>query len=140
MKIAVQLNSDRNIIDTYLSPEDGAKLQVKKYSNQGWVLVDSDSTFSTDNKYRWTVRESDNSLVHIQSNQTPEEERDTVISNLTLQNLSLTNDVSDLKKLSTAQALQSLQDSKDKSEQQEVITGLTKEILELKQNVTTETK
>ncbi|HCD07644.1 MAG TPA: hypothetical protein DEQ50_05160 [Lactobacillus sp.] len=74
MKIAVQLNSDRNIIDTYLSPEDGAKSQVKLFKDKGWVLVDSDPDFSTDQKYLWTVRESDGKLVHIATNLTSDEE------------------------------------------------------------------
>ncbi|GEO64478.1 hypothetical protein [Companilactobacillus nantensis] len=135
MKIAVQLNSDRNIIDTYLSPEDGAKLQVQKYSNQGWLLVDSDSTFSTENEYQWTVRESDNKLVHINTNQTPEEERDTVISNLTLQNLQQANEITELKKFSSSQTLQSLQNAQDKENLQKVATSQAMQILELQKSV-----
>jgi len=132
-KIAIMLKNDAIDNVVISNPSD--------YKNdKDWIIVDADSNFVIDEKFLWTIRNSDNKLVHISTNQTSEEEKNTVITQLTLQNLSLKNDVSDLKKLSTAQALQSLQDSKDKSEQQEVITGLTKKILELKQNVTTETK
>lgn len=132
--IAVRLKND--LVDDFVG-EISARLQATK---KGWILVEGDSNFNISEKYLWTVRESDNTLVHIATNQTPEEEKNAVITQLTLQNLSLSNDISDLKKLTTAQTLQSLQDAKDKSEQKEVITGLTKEILELKNNVTTETK
>lgn len=137
MKIAVTLNSDGYIGEINDTNESAAINQAKK---KGWMVVDSDPTFAFHELYLWTVRKSDNTLVHIATNQTPEEEKNAVITQLTLQNLSLSNDISDLKKLTTAQTLQSLQDAKDKSEQHEIITGLTKEILELKNNVTTETK
>jgi len=137
MKIAITLNEDRSINETNETNEDAA---IKQSKFDGWFLVDSNSFFIESEKHLWTVRESDNALVHIATNQTPEEEKNAIITQLTLQNLSLSNDISDLKKLTKAQTLQSLQDAKDKSEQKEVITGLTKEILELKNNATTETK
>lgn len=71
MKIAIQLDSDRNIIGIYSSPESGAERQSEI---GGWTLVDSDPAFSIDQKYLWTVRESDNKLVHISTGMTPDEE------------------------------------------------------------------
>lgn len=137
MKIAVLLNSDRDIVKVNNTNDEGAQRQ--SYLD-GSTIVDTNYYFKVENKDNWTIRESDNVLVHKDTNQTPEEEKSAVITQLTLQNLSLSNDILDLKKLTTAQTLQSLQDAKDKSEQNEVITGLTKEILELKKNDTTETK
>lgn len=72
MKIAIQLNPDRNIIGIYSSPESGAEQQSKI---EGWTLVDSDPAFSIENKELWTVRESDNVLVHISTGMTPDEEK-----------------------------------------------------------------
>ncbi|MQS77328.1 hypothetical protein FHL06_13515 [Lactobacillus halodurans] len=74
MKIAVQLDSDRNILFVNDTSEDGAKSQVKLFSDKGWTLVESDPAFSIDQKYLWTVRESDGKLVHIATNLTPDEE------------------------------------------------------------------
>ncbi|WDT66114.1 hypothetical protein NV391_02595 [Companilactobacillus crustorum] len=72
MKIAIQLNSDRNIIGIYSSPESGAEQQSKI---EGWTLVDSDPAFSIDEMFKWTVRKSDNKLVHISTGMTPDEEK-----------------------------------------------------------------
>lgn len=135
MRIAVLLDEDRNIMQVYESPEDGAKKQVEKYGNDGWILVENNEKFLTIEKGLWTVRESDNSLVHIESNQTPEEERDTVISNLTLQNLQQANEITELKKFSSSQALQSLQDAQDKENLQKVATSQAMQILELQKSV-----
>lgn len=74
MKIAVQLDNDRNILFVNDTSEEGAKSQVKKFGDKGWVLVDSVPAFSIDQKYLWTVRESDGKLVHIATNLTPDEE------------------------------------------------------------------
>ena len=72
MKIAIQLNSDRNITGIYSSPESGAEQQSKI---DGWTLVDSNPAFSIDESFKWTVRESDNKLVHISTGMTPDEEK-----------------------------------------------------------------
>lgn len=68
-KIAIKLNDDRNIIG-YAS-ESTAEAQSKY---EGWTLVDSDPAFSIDNMFSWTVRESDNVLVHISTGMAPNEE------------------------------------------------------------------
>lgn len=121
-EIYVLLNKDRNILEVSTF-----------YQSGNWIKVEYNSEFSIDEMYKWTVRESDNALVHISSNQTPEEEKNTVITKLMLQNLTQSNEIDELKKISTAQALQALQDSKDKEEQQKVITNLTVQILKLQQ-------
>jgi len=74
MKIAVQLDNDRNIINTNVTNEFGAELQVKLFKDKGWTLVDGDPSFSVDESYLWTVRESDNKLVHVSTGMTPAEE------------------------------------------------------------------
>ncbi len=75
MKIAIRLDNDRNIIGTVTTNELGAELQVKLFKDKGWVLVDSDPTFSSAESYLWTIRESDNKLVHISTGMTPDEEK-----------------------------------------------------------------
>ena len=74
MKIAVQIDSDKNIIGTVTTSELGAELQVKLFKDKGWTLVESDPAFSNDEAFKWTVRESDGKLVHIATNLTPDEE------------------------------------------------------------------
>lgn len=71
MKIAVRLNEDKIVINTNNTNEKAAKEQAKK---EGWTLVESDPAFSIETEYLWTVRESDNKLVHISTGMTPDEE------------------------------------------------------------------
>lgn len=71
MKIAVKLNEDKIVINTNNTNEKAAKEQAKK---EGWALVESDPAFSIETEYLWTVRESDNKLVHISTGMTPDEE------------------------------------------------------------------
>jgi hypothetical protein len=75
MKIAVQLDKDRNVVNTNVTNEFGAELQVKLFGDKGWTLVDSNPAFSIDESFKWTVRESDNKLVHISTGMTPDEEK-----------------------------------------------------------------
>lgn len=133
MKIAVQLDSNSNITNVNDTSENAA-IEQSKVKN--WILVDNNSAFSVEQKSIWTVRESDGSLVHINTNQTPEEEKNAVITNLTLQNLQQANEITELKKISTAQALRSLQDAQDKEGLQKVITNQTMQILDLKKSIT----
>ena len=72
MKIAVRLNEDKIVINTNNTNEKAAKEQTKK---EGWTLVESDPAFSIETEYLWTVRESDNKLVHISTGMTPDEEK-----------------------------------------------------------------
>lgn len=117
MKIAIQLDSDRSIAGFYGSPESGAERQSKI---EGWTLVDSDPAFSIDNKFLWTVRESDNKLVHISTGLTPDEETKESLVELTKDQL---------------------KDSLTKDQLQMALTTLIKEYIEDKANsrmVTTE--
>lgn len=122
----------RNNMVTNVATEKSALLYASK---KGWILVDSDPTFSIENKFLWTVRESDNTLVHISTGKTPDEERDTVISNLTLKNLQQANEITELKKISSSQTLQSLQDAQDKENLKKVATSKATQILELQKSV-----
>lgn len=78
MKIAVRLNDGQNVIDANVTNEFGALLQVKLFDYKGWTLVESDPTFSISNMYLWTIRKSDNKLVHINTMMTPDEENNAV--------------------------------------------------------------
>ncbi|HCD07907.1 MAG TPA: hypothetical protein DEQ50_06575 [Lactobacillus sp.] len=128
MKIAVQLDDNRNIVGTVTTNELGAELQVKLFSNQGWVLVDSDPTFSSDNKYSWTVRESDNKLVHKLTGLTPDEETKASLAELTKEQLtdSLTKD-----QLQMALTSLTKEYIEDKANSRMVTAELTKQIAEL---------
>lgn len=75
MKIAIRLDNDRNIIGTVTTNELGAELQVKLFSDKGWVLIESNSAFSNDEAFKWTIRESDGKLVHKSTGMTPDEEK-----------------------------------------------------------------
>lgn len=71
MKIAVELDKNGSIGDVNMTNENAALEQSKI---EGWTLVDSISTFSIETKYLWTVRQTDNKLVHISTGMTPDEE------------------------------------------------------------------
>jgi len=71
LKIAVELDKNGSIGDVNMTNENAALEQSKI---EGWTLVDSISTFSIETKYLWTVRQTDNKLVHISTGMTPDEE------------------------------------------------------------------
>jgi len=128
MKIAIQLDSDRNVIGTVTTNELGAELQVKLFKDKGWTLVDSDPAFSVDNKYQWTVRESDNKLVHISTGKTPDEETKMSLVDLTksqLKGQQMDNQFQQAITVMTKQAVQ------DKLTSQMAITELTKQVVDL---------
>lgn len=75
MKIAIKLDEDRNILNVNNTNEYGSELQVKLFGDKGWTLVDNDPAFSVAESYLWTVRESDNTLVHTSTGMTPDEEK-----------------------------------------------------------------
>lgn len=128
-KIAVEIKND---IVSNIATEKSAQTYAFK---PDWNLVENDPAFLISEKYLWTVRKADNVLVHKNTNQTPEEEKNTVITQLTLQNLQQANEINELKKISTSQTLQNLQDTKDKEEQQKVITNQTVQILSLQKSI-----
>ena len=125
MKIAIQLNSDRSITGIYSSPESGAEQQSKI---EGWTLVDSDPAFLITESYLWTVRESDNKLVHVSTGLTPDEETKTSLVELTKEQLkdSLTKD-----QLQTALTTLTKEYIEDKANSRMVTAELTKQIAEL---------
>lgn len=145
MKIAVQLNDDRNIIGTVTTSEAGAELQVKLFKNEGWTLVDSDPAFLVDEAYLWTIRDSDYVLVHISTNQTPDEENQNNITELTKGNLANKMTGAQLQTAVTALTKSNLQltldntslkadrdkTNKDIATQQQATTSLTKQLLDL---------
>lgn len=125
MKIAIQLDSDRNIIGIYSSPESGAERQSEI---GGWTLVDSDPAFSIDQKYLWTVRESDNKLVHKSTGLTPDEEAKALLSELTKNQLKGQLMAEQVQQAVTAVTKQAIQ---DKLTSQMAITALTKQVADL---------
>ncbi|WCG36326.1 hypothetical protein [Companilactobacillus farciminis] len=128
MKIAVQLNSDRNIIGTVTTSEFGAELQAKLFKDKGWVLVDSDPAFSSAESYLWTICESDNKLVHISTGKTPDEETKSSLVELTKEQLkdNLTKD-----QLQNGLTTLTKQYIEDKANSRMVTAELTKQIAEL---------
>ncbi|WCG34740.1 hypothetical protein [Companilactobacillus farciminis] len=72
MKIAIKLDTSGNIDGVNNTNDSAAESQSKI---KGWVLVESNPAFSIDTKELWTVRESDNVLVHISTGMTPDEEK-----------------------------------------------------------------
>lgn len=110
MKIAVKLNENKSVQFVNNTNEEAALNQSKE---EGWTLVESDPTFSIDNKFLWTVRASDNKLVHISTGLTPDEETKESLTNLTKEQLN---------------------DSLTKAQLQMALTTLTKEYIEDKAN------
>lgn len=72
MKISIKLDADRNIIGVNNTNDSAVEAQSKI---KGWSLIESNPAFSIENKELWTVRESDNALVHISTGMTPDEEK-----------------------------------------------------------------
>jgi len=128
MKIAVQLDNDRNIINTNVTNEFGAELQVKLFKDKGWLLVNADSSFSISNRNKWTIRESDNKLVHISRGLTPDEETKASLSDLTKSQLKgqlMDDQFQQAVTVMTKQAIQ------DKLAAQTAVTELTKQVADL---------
>lgn len=122
-KIAIKLDENRDI--TSYAPYPYSMVQD---TNKGWILVDDDPTFSTDQKYLWTVRESDNKLVHISTGMTPDEETKKSLTNLTKEQLngSLTKD-----QLQMALTTLTKEYIEDKANSNLVTTELTRQIADL---------
>lgn len=73
MEIAVYLDDDRNIIGVNNTNNLAAEMQANE---KGWTLIqNSDPAFSINEMYEWTIRQSDNKLVHISTGMTPDEEK-----------------------------------------------------------------
>lgn len=126
MKIAIQMDSDRNIIGILQTDDSTAERQSKF---DGWTLVESDPTFLISDKELWTIRESDNVLVHVSTGQTPDEENKTTLTELTKMQLAgqLTYG-----QLQSAVTVLTKQMAQDKITYQAAITALTKELAQQK--------
>lgn len=131
MKIAIEVDSSRNIIGVLSTDERTAERQAKL---DGWTLVDNDPNFLISEKNLWTIRESDNVLVHKSTNQTTDEENKSSLTALTMQQLK-----GQLADTQTQAAVTSLtkQMLQDKVTYQSAITDLTKEIVGLKLQLAT---
>jgi hypothetical protein len=138
MKIAIQLDTDRNIIGTVTTSEFGAELQVKLFKEKGWTLVDNDPAFSSSDSYLWTVRESDNELVHIATGMTPDEESQNNFTTLTMQNLNLTKDVKETQTGITSLTQAQLQDNQDKLDIKNGMTEITKRLASMQLQLATQ--
>lgn len=126
MKIAIELDDDRNIIGVNNTNNLAAEKQA---SEKGWTLIqNSDPTFSINDMYNWTVRESDNKLVHKSTGKTPDEETKASLVELTKDQLkdSLTKD-----QLQTALTTLTKEYIEDKANSKMVTAELTKQIAEL---------
>jgi len=115
----------RNNMVTNVATEKSALLYASK---KGWILVDSDPTFSIENKFLWTVRVSDTKLVHISTGLTPDEETKASLVELAKDQLkdSLTKD-----QLQTALTTLTKEYIEDKANSRMVTAELTKQIAEL---------
>ncbi|APX72727.1 hypothetical protein M5C72_06360 [Companilactobacillus allii] len=67
-KITIELNDNGNI----------RNFIKNEYKKEGWIIVDDNPAFNYENKFDWTIRNSDNKLVHIATGMTPEEEANSV--------------------------------------------------------------
>jgi len=125
MEIAVYLDDDRNIIGVNNTNNIAAEKQANE---KGWTLVDSDPAFSINEMYKWTVRESDNKLVHISTGLTPDEETKASLVELTKDQLKdgLTKD-----QLQMGLTALSKQYIEDKANSRMVTAELTKQIADL---------
>ena len=111
MEIAVYLDDGRNIIGVNNTNNLAAEMQANE---KGWTLIqNSDPAFSIDEMFKWTVRQSDNKLVHISTGLTPDEETKASLVELTKDQL---------------------KDSLTKGQLQTALTTLTKEYIEDKAN------
>ena len=126
MEIAVYLDNDRNIICV----NNTSNIAAEKQANEkGWTLIqNSDPAFSIDNMYEWTVRKSDDKLVHISTGLTPDEEAKASLAELTkgqLKGQQMDNQFQQAITVMTKQAVQ------DKLTSQMAITKLTKQVVDL---------
>lgn len=135
MKIAVKLNQDNSIQYTNATNEDSA---LKQSRYDGWTLVESDPAFSVNESYLWTVRESDNKLVHISTNMTPDEESQNNFTTLTMQNLNLTKDVKETQSGITSLTQAQLQDAQDRADIKNGMTEITKRLAAMQLQLATQ--
>ncbi|WP_125589794.1 hypothetical protein [Companilactobacillus jidongensis] len=137
MKISLELDDNRSIIGINNTNENAAEAQSKY---DGWTLVESDPAFSIDNMYLWTVRDSDNILVHSATNMTPAEESQQNFTALTMQNLATSKSVKEVQSGVTALTQAQLADAQDKADLKNGMTELTKQFAAMQLQLATSTK
>lgn len=95
--IGIKLDNHRNIIGyTY---EDFASYQS---DSDGWIVVENNPPFKTSEKFNWTIRQSDNVLVHKSTGLTPEEESQKSATEMTNILMGNAKDIEDIKQSITA--------------------------------------
>ncbi|CAJ1189345.1 hypothetical protein CPEBRM1_ABPJDJAI_01137 [Companilactobacillus paralimentarius] len=126
MEIAVYLDDDRNIIGVNNTNDIAAEKQA---SEKGWTLIqNSDPAFLITESYLWTVRESDNKLVHKSTGLTPDEETKASLSDLTKGQLNGQLMDEQFQQAVTVMTKQAIQ---DKLTAQMAVTELTKQVADL---------
>lgn len=68
VQIAVKLENE---VVSNIATDKSAQVYALK---TGWTLVESDPAFLISERFNWTVRQSDNKLVHASTGMTPDEE------------------------------------------------------------------
>jgi len=134
MIIAVQLNQNNQINNVNLTDEDTA---IRQSKIADWLLVNADSSFSISNRDKWTVRESDNKLVHVDTNMTPDEESQQNFTTLTMQNLATSKNVKEVQSGVTALTQSQLADAQDKIDIKTGLTEVTKELASMRLQLAT---
>ncbi|MDR4934414.1 hypothetical protein RF371_11490 [Companilactobacillus paralimentarius] len=126
MEIAVYLDDGRNIIGVNNTNNLAAEMQANE---KGWTLIqNSDPDFSIDEMFKWTVRESDNKLVHKSTGKTPDEEMKNTIKILTEGQLNGQLTDKQVQEAVTAMTKQAIQ---NQLTSQMAITELTKQVANL---------
>ncbi|APX72096.1 hypothetical protein M5C72_02820 [Companilactobacillus allii] len=138
-KVALMLDDNRNITNFAEYP-----YSLNQDTSKGWILVESDPAFNISDISNWTIRGSDNKLVHISSNQTPDEENQNAITELTKQGLNqvltvgqIQSAVTEVTKQNLDLARDNIQLKQDKTDMQSAITELTKQVITLSTPVST---
>ena len=117
--------------------ESGNIFECSTEFQTGWTEVENDPAFNIENMMEWTVRSTDNCLVHILTGKTPDEENKDALAELTKQNLAFQLTDTQVQATVTALTKQNLQLVQDSANYKTAITALTQQIAELKTANTT---
>lgn len=115
----ISVKTENGIITNFLNYES---------NEEGWQVVDDDPEFNYSNKFEWTVRESDNKLVHKSTGKTPDEEMKNTIKILTEGQLNGQLTDKQVQEAVTAMTKQAIQ---NQLTSQMAITELTKQVANL---------
>lgn len=97
VKMALKQDVDGNISDIAEYP-----YSLNQDVSKGWILAEDNSAFSITEKFNWTVRQSDNVLVHKSTGLTPEEESQKSATEMTNILMGNARDIEDIKQSITA--------------------------------------